>query len=179
MTPVSLELPAPAATRRAGLALGRALPAAAIVLCAGPLGAGKTTLLKAVCEALGIAPQVVTSPTYTLVNVYPGPRSVYHVDLYRLEAPEALLELDRDDWVNPDGVTLVEWPEHARPLLVGEAWLELALAHVPGRNEARRLTARAGGQAPHGATAVYAEALAALRALAAGPGSPAPPEPPP
>jgi tRNA threonylcarbamoyladenosine biosynthesis protein TsaE len=171
---VSLALPSLAATRAAGLALGRALPPRALVLCAGPLGAGKTTLLKAVCEGLGIAPQLVTSPTYTLVNVYPGPRSVYHVDLYRLETPEALLELDRDDWVHPDGVTLIEWPQHARPLLVGEALLELALEPVPAAPEARRLTARATGESAAGASARYAAAIAALRELAAAGGTPPP-----
>ena len=152
------------ATRAAGLALGAALPPDAIVLCSGGLGAGKTTLIRAICEALGVAPRLVTSPTYTLVNiypapVYPGPASVYHVDFYRLEAPEALLELDRDDWVNPAGVTCIEWPAAARPLLVGEALLELALEPVPGAPEARRLTARA-------ADPRYAAALDALRAPA-------------
>jgi tRNA threonylcarbamoyladenosine biosynthesis protein TsaE len=178
--PVTLELSDLEATRRAGLALGRALRAQplprAIVLCSGPLGAGKTTLIKAVCEALGIAPHTVISPTYTLVNVYPGRPSVYHVDLFRLEAPEALLELDPADWINPEGITLIEWPDVARPLLAGQACLELALAPVPGRpgaqrHEARRLTAAD----PAGA---YADALAALRgalAAAAGPGAaPAP-----
>jgi tRNA threonylcarbamoyladenosine biosynthesis protein TsaE len=153
-----LELDGLDATHRVGLALAQTLPARAIVLCAGELGAGKTTLIKAVCEGLGIAPRVVISPTYTLVNVYPGPRSVYHVDLYRLETPEALLELDPEDWVNPDGMTLIEWPEAARPLLAGQAVLELELSTVPGRPGARRLKARA-------ADAAYAGALAALAAL--------------
>lgn len=161
---VTLELQGLEATRRAGLALGRALPPRAIVLCAGGLGAGKTTLIKAVCEALGIAPHLVISPTYTLVNVYPGPPCVYHVDLFRLEAPEALLQLDPADWVNPDGITLIEWPEAARPLLAGQALLELELAPLPGREaerpQARALTARAADPA-------YAGALAALRALPA------------
>jgi len=159
MHPVIRELAGLAATRRAGLALARTLPERAIVLCSGGLGAGKTTLIKAICEGLGIAPHLVTSPTYTLVNVYPGSRSVYHVDLYRLESPEALLELDPADWVNPDGMTLIEWPEAARPLLAGQAVLELELElePLPGRPEARRLTLRA-------ADATYAGVLGALQA---------------
>jgi tRNA threonylcarbamoyladenosine biosynthesis protein TsaE len=163
VSPVTRELESLAATRAAGLALARALPPRAIVLCSGGLAAGKTTLIKAVCEGLGIAPQLVTSPTYTLVNVYPGPHPVYHVDLYRLETPEALLELDAEDWVNPDGVTLIEWPQAARPLLAGRAVLELALAFVPGRPQARRLELRA-------TDAAYAAALEALRA--GGPAAP-------
>jgi tRNA A37 threonylcarbamoyladenosine biosynthesis protein TsaE len=239
-TPPTLLLDGPPATRAAGLALGRALPPRAVVLLSGELGSGKTTLVKAVCEALGVVPAQVTSPTYTLVNIYPAgvspgqphppippaphagqgglpvaqaeildpslpsgegspgvsrageefragqrsdentvapniypvtvyppSRSVYHVDLYRLETPQALLELDREDWLNPDGVTLIEWPEIAQPLLAGEPVLELALAHVPARPDARRLTVRA-------ASAPYAQALAALRGLGVAPVEPHP-----
>ncbi len=126
-----LELSSPEHTRALGLRLGRALPPDAIVLVQGPLGAGKTTLIKAICEGLGIAPEVVISPTYTLVNVYPGRRSVYHVDLFRLEHPEALLELDRADWINPAGPTLIEWPELAEPLLAGEPVLRARLELPP------------------------------------------------
>lgn len=154
-------------TRAAGLALGCALPAQAVLLLSGEMGSGKTTLVKAVCEALGVAPQIVISPTYTLVNVYPrqgaatgeGSGTVYHVDLYRMERPDALLELDRDDWVHPEGVTLIEWPEAARPLLDGTPALELRLAATGP--EQRTLEAE-------GNPALYGAALDALR-KAAGP----------
>lgn len=152
---LSLTLDGLETTRRVGLALGRALPAEAIVLFSGGLGAGKTTLVKSVCEGLGIDPRQVISPTYTLVNVYPGPRSVYHVDLFRLERPEALLELDRDDWVNPEGPTLVEWPEHARPLLEGDPVLEARLLLDERDEQRRHLTLT-------GAEAVYGQVFAAL-----------------
>ena len=142
MQTLTLQLNDPAETRAVGLALGAALPKRAIVLLCGPLGAGKTTLAKALCEALGIRPEVVISPTYTLVNIYPGPASVYHVDLFRLEDPGAMLEMDRDDWINPDGVTLIEWPEPARPLLAGEACLEVELALGDEGRDVRRLTLR-------------------------------------
>jgi tRNA threonylcarbamoyladenosine biosynthesis protein TsaE len=116
---MSLDVPLDTleATRRAGRAIGAGLPRPAIVLFAGGLGSGKTTLIKAICEGMEIAPETVISPTYTLVNIYPGRWPVYHVDLFRIGTPAALLELDRDDWVNPDGPTLIEWPEMARPLL--------------------------------------------------------------
>ncbi len=180
---LTLHLDSPTATREAGLALGRTLPSDAIVLLEGGLGAGKTTLAKAICEGWGIRPEIVISPTYTLVNVYPAhvilegaapgglvpdgesPRggSVYHVDFYRLESSQAstdaLLELDRDDWINPDGPTLIEWPELARPLLEGEPLLEIRLQMGECQSETRDMTLR-------GKSGVYGTVFAALQGLA-------------
>lgn len=142
----AIELESPAATRRAGLAMGRTLPDRALVLFSGEMGSGKTTLIKAICEGLGIAPKTVISPTYTLVNIYPGPPPVYHVDLFRIEKPEAMLELDRDDWINPGGPTLIEWPEAALPLLEGESVLQVRMAHA-GNDALRRTLEAEGGAA--------------------------------
>ena len=103
------------ATRRVGRAIGAALPRRAVVCFSGEMGSGKTTLIKAICEGLGIAPETVISPTYTLVNIYPGRVLVYHVDLFRIEDSAALLEMDRNDWINAAGPTLIEWPGVARP----------------------------------------------------------------
>ena len=126
---VKLFLESPAATREAGLILGKGLSHGALVLLKGDLGSGKTTLIKAACEALGIPPAAVISPTYTLVNIYPGRPSVYHVDLYRIDGPEALKNLDEQDWINPDGLTFIEWPEAAQPLLAGRSALRIHLFH--------------------------------------------------
>jgi tRNA threonylcarbamoyladenosine biosynthesis protein TsaE len=154
---MSLRLASAEDTRTAGLALGAALPAHALVLLRGELGSGKTTLVKAACEALGIAPAIVISPTYTLVNIYPGRHAVYHVDLYRLEQPEALIHLDEQDWINPDGPTFVEWPELAEPVLAGRPALAVQLAHDgPGR------TLNAATEIPE-----YLPVIAALAALGA------------
>jgi tRNA threonylcarbamoyladenosine biosynthesis protein TsaE len=153
---VVLRLRSAEETRAAGLVLGSALPERALVLLRGELGAGKTTLIKAACEALGIAPATVISPTYTLVNIYPGRPTIYHVDLYRLERPEAMGDLDERDWINPDGPTFIEWPDIAAPLLAGRPALRVALAHAgTGR------TLEAGSADPE-----FGPALAALAALA-------------
>lgn len=161
---LTLKLNSLADTHRAGLLLGQALPRSAIVLLEGGMGAGKTTLAKSVCEGLGIPPEIVISPTYTLVNVYPGRWPVYHVDLFRLETPEALLELDRDDWINPEGPTLIEWPETARPLLSGDKVLEIALELVDISTENRELALREDGGGDAGRGYVYGPVFTALEA---------------
>jgi tRNA threonylcarbamoyl adenosine modification protein YjeE len=77
----------------------------AILLFWGSMGAGKTTFAKSLCAGLGVLPEIVTSPTYTLVNIYPGDWPVFHVDLYRLNAPEELDDFDREDLITDEGVT--------------------------------------------------------------------------
>ena len=112
-------------TAQVGRALGEVLQPGAIGLFFGDMAAGKTTFIKSVCAGCGIAPEMVISPTYTLANLYPGDPLVCHVDLFRLESPEALLDMDQNDWLRTEGITLIEWPIHALPMLEGEAWLEL------------------------------------------------------
>lgn len=120
-----------AETGRLGALLAAHVPHDAVLLLSGELGAGKTTLAKAVCAAWGIAADTVISPTYTLVNIYPGPVPVYHVDLFRLEATDALAEMDPADWINPEGPTLIEWPDVALPLLEGLPLLGIHLTAPP------------------------------------------------
>lgn len=107
------------ATERAGLRLAQALRQAAagghrvLVTLDGPLGAGKTSLAGGIVRGLGHQ-GVVKSPTYTLVEPYDTRPAVFHMDLYRLEAPEAFADLGVDD---ERGLWLVEWPQRARGAL--------------------------------------------------------------
>ena len=156
---IEKTLHALAETEALGRALGALLAADAagdaVLLLSGELGSGKTTLAKAICAGLGIDPRIVISPTYTLVNIYPGPRPVYHVDLFRIEDSAALLELDRNDWINARGPTLIEWPEVARPLLEDEPLLEIELAAPPQGGDMRRVVL-------HSDVPAYAALLRAL-----------------
>ena len=102
----------------------------AILLFWGSMGAGKTTFAKSLCAGMGVLPEIVTSPTYTLVNIYPGDWLVYHVDLYRLNAPEELDDFDREDLIIDDGVTLVEWPQFLLNYLGEEPVLNLSFETV-------------------------------------------------
>lgn len=90
------------------------LEGAQLVLLRGDLGAGKTTLVKGIAEALGAAEaDEVTSPTFTLVHEYHGPkRDIYHIDLYRLEKPGELDSLGLEDLLQePRNILLIEWGE--------------------------------------------------------------------
>ena len=82
-----------------------------IMLFWGDMGSGKTTFIKSLCSGLGVLPDKVTSPTYTLVNIYKCNWYIFHVDLFRLTAPEQLYDMDRTDLIADQGVTMVEWPQ--------------------------------------------------------------------
>lgn len=97
-------------TLRLGLALGRVLAPGAVALLRGGLGAGKTTLARGLARGLGVGDDYnVVSPTFTLLNVYPGPTPFFHADLYRLDLGGALdLGLLEE---SAEGVLAVEWAE--------------------------------------------------------------------
>jgi tRNA threonylcarbamoyladenosine biosynthesis protein TsaE len=89
------------------------LSAPLIVLLRGDLGAGKTTLVKGIAEGFGAAvAEDVTSPTFTLVHEYRGPRAtLYHIDLYRIDTERELETLALDDLLGHDCILLIEWGE--------------------------------------------------------------------
>jgi tRNA threonylcarbamoyladenosine biosynthesis protein TsaE len=98
---------------RFGEELGRTLTAPAVIGLSGELGTGKTTLVQAICRGLG-ATALATSPTYALVHHYDARGApVYHVDCYRLKAPDEARDLGFEDMVRERAIVLVEWPERA------------------------------------------------------------------
>lgn len=98
-------------TIRAAQQLAQAFKGQEVVLLVGPLGAGKTMFAKGLAAGLGVADiHQVCSPSYTLVNVYQGRVSVYHIDLYRLEKEGEILDLGWEDYLGA-GVVVVEWAE--------------------------------------------------------------------
>lgn len=130
-TPTVLQLPDEAATHALGLALGRILPAGTVLLLEGDLGSGKTTLVKGLGTGLGIE-ETIDSPTFTLINEYLGGRvPLYHIDLYRLETPQAVSGLQLESyWEGIEaepGIMAIEWAERLpyRP----ESPLTLALGY--------------------------------------------------
>jgi len=90
-----------------------------VICLAGELGAGKTVFAQGVALGLAIT-EPVGSPTFNLVNEYRGRLPLYHMDLYRLDAPEALYDLGYEEYFDSDGVVLIEWAERAVGLLPRE-----------------------------------------------------------
>lgn len=104
-------------TRACAAQLARGLRPGAVLLLSGELGAGKTAFVRGLAEGLGIDPDEVTSPTFTLVHEYrEGRLPLVHVDLYRTESAD-LDEIGLDQDLAAEGVVAVEWPERlVRPV---------------------------------------------------------------
>jgi tRNA threonylcarbamoyladenosine biosynthesis protein TsaE len=99
-------------TAALGARLGRLLVPGDFVALVGELGAGKTQFAKGVAAGLEVAADTpVTSPTYTILNIYPGRIPLYHFDLYRLQGPEEVAELGFEEYFAGAGACLVEWAE--------------------------------------------------------------------
>jgi tRNA threonylcarbamoyladenosine biosynthesis protein TsaE len=99
-----------------GKAFGAMLHSGDVVALIGDLGSGKTTLTQALAAGIGVT-DAVTSPTFSLIQEYAGPIPLYHFDPYRLDRPEEISELGLDEYLQRDGVVVVEWADLIRPLL--------------------------------------------------------------
>jgi len=101
----------PAETESLGEKFGREAQHGLVISLSGELGAGKTQLVKGLARGLGITARV-HSPTFTLVNEYTGGwLKLFHLDLYRLESREQILAAGLEEFLQPDGVAVVEWAE--------------------------------------------------------------------
>lgn len=100
----------PEATFSLGQKIGKKLQGRELLLLCGGLGAGKTLFTKGVAQALGIDPQEVVSPTFTLMNQLSGRFTLYHLDLYRL-GPQTSDHLPEIDDYLDEGIMIVEWAQ--------------------------------------------------------------------
>ena len=125
------------------VALGRKLAAeitpGSVVLLRGDLGAGKTTLVKGIAEGFQAAEaEAVTSPTFTLIHEYRGPKiTLFHIDLYRIDTPRELDTLALDDLMGAGTILLIEWGEKFERF-VRERDIEVRIEQ--GTGDERRLT---------------------------------------
>ena len=107
-------------TKEFGRSLSERLKPGSVLALIGPLGSGKTVLAQGICSGLQVE-AAVTSPTFVIINEYPGrlndfPIWIYHFDLYRLENPEEFAKLGYE------GITLIEWAEKVTPFLPEKRW---------------------------------------------------------
>lgn len=99
-------------TYEIGRTLGRKLGGGELVLLEGPLGIGKTVFARGIAAGLGIDPDQVCSPSYTIVQEYEGERSrMYHIDLYRIEHVDEIGTLGLEELIESGAVIVVEWGE--------------------------------------------------------------------
>ena len=133
---IELRAETPEDTRAVGEAVASLLRPGDAAALTGELGAGKTTFVRGAARGLGFEGNVA-SPTFTLVREYRGRLPIYHVDVYRLERVQDVLDLGLDEMIADGGVLFVEWGDAVEGLLPDDQLLvELT---VPGEGEERRL----------------------------------------
>lgn len=106
-----IEVWGEAAMERLGQALASFLRPGDCLALFGELGAGKTCLVRGLAKGLGLDERLVSSPSFTLINEYPGEVPLFHIDAYRLDSPEELEELGLEEYWDGPGVTVIEWAE--------------------------------------------------------------------
>ncbi len=116
-------------TWRIGEMLGAMLGAGDTVCLYGDLGAGKTSFSYGIAQGVEVKTDYVTSPTFTFVNEYAGRVPFYHIDLYRLKGPDELENIGFDEYIDSDGITVIEWAERAEDELPAEC-LSIYLSYV-------------------------------------------------
>jgi len=118
-----------------GRTIGKQLQGGEVIAMAGILGTGKTHFIKGLALGLDVADvNVVTSPTFTLINEYEGRLPLYHADAYRLEKADQLAALGFDEMCSGLGVVVVEWADRVRSLMDDYKPINIYLEHR-GENE--------------------------------------------
>ena len=130
----------PEQTEQVGAALGKVLTAGTVLAYEGDLGAGKTAFTRGLARGLG-AGDMVTSPTYTIVNEYlSGRLPLFHFDMYRLASADDLWDIGWDDYLDRGGVCAVEWSENVADAMEGA----LSITIEKLGEESRRITIEGG-----------------------------------
>jgi tRNA threonylcarbamoyladenosine biosynthesis protein TsaE len=132
-----------AKTHALGRKIGEALSTGMIITLTGDLGSGKTAFVQGLARGLGVPPDYyVTSPTYTIINEYPGRFPLFHIDLYRLTDARAVADIGFYDVLHPENVIAIEWPQ----IIASELPSDLIALHFVIRNRTtRKISIRAYG----------------------------------
>ncbi|MEA3471035.1 MAG: tRNA (adenosine(37)-N6)-threonylcarbamoyltransferase complex ATPase subunit type 1 TsaE [Thermodesulfobacteriota bacterium] len=115
-----------------GRIIGENLVRGDVIALVGELGSGKTTITQGIARGIGISEKYyITSPTFTLINEYPGETTLYHLDVYRLAGPDDLSDLGYEEYFFGDGVVVIEWAEKIKDIIPGDA-LNIILSYMEG-----------------------------------------------
>ena len=130
----------PSETEAVGAALGRILTPGTVIAYRGDLGAGKTAFTRGLARGLGCR-ELVTSPTYTIVNEYLGGRlPLFHFDMYRLASSDDLWDIGWEDYLERGGICAVEWSENVEDAMEGAICITIEKTG----EESRRITIEGG-----------------------------------
>ena len=127
-----------AETEALGARLAQSLSPGAVVAYRGGLGMGKTAFTRGLARGLGCAGRV-TSPTFTIVNEYPGPLPLFHFDMYRLGSSEELFDIGWEDYLERGGICAVEWSEQVADAIPPDA-VVVTICRCPGEDSWRKIT---------------------------------------
>ena len=131
-------------TLEIGRLIGTELCEGDVVALMGELGAGKTCLTGGIAKGIGVSKNYyITSPTFTIINEYPGELPLYHFDVYRLSTSNDLKDLGYEDYFRGEGVTVIEWAERIRDVLPKDAFI-ISLEH--GGETLRGITISGGSE---------------------------------
>jgi tRNA threonylcarbamoyladenosine biosynthesis protein TsaE len=128
-----LRLDSPQKTLELGQAVAKALTGGLLISLIGELGAGKTVLTRGIAIGLGIPDDQITSPTFTLIQEYPGPLPLVHVDLYRLERQIDMESLGLGEYFDSESLVVIEWADRLEHGLPSDR-LEVRLTHEDAPN---------------------------------------------
>lgn len=118
-----------------GEKVGRLVKPGMVLCLSGEMGAGKTAMTQGIVKGAGVE-DYVTSPTYTIVNEYRGQIPIYHFDVFRIEDIEELYEIGFDEYLDGEGVVIIEWASHIKEILPQEyLWIFIE----KGKNFANRI----------------------------------------
>ncbi len=105
-------------TQTIGKTIGKYLRGGDVVALIGELGSGKTCITRGIARGVGVSEKYrITSPTFTLLNEYPGRITLYHLDIYRLSGSRDLEEMGYEEYFYSDGVIVIEWAEKIKKIL--------------------------------------------------------------
>lgn len=129
-------------TERIGEQFSSDLPAGSVVAMFGDLGAGKTAFVRGMARGLGLD-AVVSSPTFTIVNEYPGERELIHFDMYRLSDADELFDIGWEDYLGRGAICAVEWSENVEDAFFGD---EIRVTIEKTGDSSRRITIESNGE---------------------------------